>query len=200
MTELAPSPAADVVAQRLEMLERWVAERTAAAPRAAPPITIGPYANVPAPGSPIRSDWPQQLTTDVNKHVMTRVGVGVFMTASVGAGSNLVFPWSSEAYDTHNFHAANGTDLVIPSGWDGVFAATISVTTSPAVAGGSGLVRLALPGGAIKQTIIPAGQSISTTAYVGPLAGGQIAQGTFWNGGTAAVTATASMELLRVAL
>lgn len=27
-----------------------------------PPITIGPFANVPAPGSPIRSDWAQQLT------------------------------------------------------------------------------------------------------------------------------------------
>lgn len=25
-----------------------------------PPITIGPFANVPAPGSPIKSDWPQQ--------------------------------------------------------------------------------------------------------------------------------------------
>jgi hypothetical protein len=31
-----------------------------------PPIVIGPFANVPAPGSPIRSDWPQQLTTHVN--------------------------------------------------------------------------------------------------------------------------------------
>ena len=27
-----------------------------------PPITIGPFTNVPAPGSPIRSNWPQQLT------------------------------------------------------------------------------------------------------------------------------------------
>lgn len=25
-----------------------------------PPITIGPFDNVPAPGSPIRSDWPQE--------------------------------------------------------------------------------------------------------------------------------------------
>ena len=30
-----------------------------------PPITIGRYANVPAPGSPIRSAWPQQITRDV---------------------------------------------------------------------------------------------------------------------------------------
>ena len=28
-----------------------------------PPITIGPFTNVPAPGSPIASPWAQQLTT-----------------------------------------------------------------------------------------------------------------------------------------
>lgn len=31
-----------------------------------PPITIGPFTNVPAPGSPIRSDWPQSISTFVN--------------------------------------------------------------------------------------------------------------------------------------
>jgi hypothetical protein len=30
-----------------------------------PPITIGPFTNVPAPGSPIQSAWPQQITTAV---------------------------------------------------------------------------------------------------------------------------------------
>jgi len=32
---------------------------------ASPPITIGPFLNVPAPGSPIRSDWPQQISSYV---------------------------------------------------------------------------------------------------------------------------------------
>jgi len=27
-----------------------------------PPITIGPFDNVPAPGSPIRSDWAQEIS------------------------------------------------------------------------------------------------------------------------------------------
>lgn len=31
-----------------------------------PPITIGPFANVPAPGSGIRSDWAQQISTYVD--------------------------------------------------------------------------------------------------------------------------------------
>lgn len=35
-----------------------------------PPITIGPFTNVPAPGSGIRSDWAQQIT----QHVVDRGG------------------------------------------------------------------------------------------------------------------------------
>ena len=30
-----------------------------------PPITIGPFANVPAPGSGVKSDWAQQITNYV---------------------------------------------------------------------------------------------------------------------------------------
>jgi hypothetical protein len=30
-----------------------------------PPITIGPFTNVPAPGSPIRSDWSQSISSYV---------------------------------------------------------------------------------------------------------------------------------------
>jgi len=31
-----------------------------------PPITIGPFTNVPAPGSGVKSDWAQQITNYVN--------------------------------------------------------------------------------------------------------------------------------------
>jgi hypothetical protein len=30
-----------------------------------PPVTIGPFTNVPAPGSGVKSDWPQQISTYV---------------------------------------------------------------------------------------------------------------------------------------
>jgi len=30
-----------------------------------PPIVIGPFSTVPAPGSAMRSDWPQEITTDM---------------------------------------------------------------------------------------------------------------------------------------
>jgi hypothetical protein len=57
----------DQLADRVSMLEavisRMVAPRALEpAPAAAPPIVIGPFDNVPAPGSPIRSDWPQEIS------------------------------------------------------------------------------------------------------------------------------------------
>ncbi len=70
-TEVAEVPD-DVVTvpglnNRLMLVEAILAQLTGpvVAPRANPPITIGPFANVPAPGSPIRSDWPQQITNYV---------------------------------------------------------------------------------------------------------------------------------------
>lgn len=50
------------------------APQVGAAPRATPPVVIGPFPNVPAPGSPIRSDWPQQIT-----HYVVDRGVGTWL-------------------------------------------------------------------------------------------------------------------------
>jgi len=38
-----------------------------------PPITIGPFANVPAPGSGVKSDWAQQITNYVLRGAWTPV-------------------------------------------------------------------------------------------------------------------------------
>jgi hypothetical protein len=168
-------------------------------PAAAPPTTIGPYTNVPAPGSPVRSDWPQQLTTDVVNLLLTRVGVGVFAAGySVGAGSNPTLPWAGEAYDTHGFHAAGSTDLIVPASWSGVFALSYSVTMAGAATAVC-LVRLLLPGGSIRQNNIPVGQTMASVAYTGPLAVGQVVQASFWNANAAAVAVNANLEMLRVA-
>ena len=65
------------------------------------PITIGPFANVPAPGSPIRSDWAQQITTFVNDRfpnsLLMRQGHGTYGTNANGdalVGFSPPFPTS----------------------------------------------------------------------------------------------------------
>lgn len=47
-----------------------------------PPITIGPFTNVPAPGSPIKSDWPQQITTGVCRVPQRLTGLPVMASGS----------------------------------------------------------------------------------------------------------------------
>lgn len=64
-------------------------------PRANPPITIGPFTNVPAPGSPIRSDWPQQLT----QYVVDRFAQ--FPTKIRGGNTVVTTDGAAEAWITY---------------------------------------------------------------------------------------------------
>lgn len=58
-----------------------------------PPITIGPFTNVPAPGSPIRSDWPQQITTYVVNRTSYSVARIVFNgTVTTNASADFAVP------------------------------------------------------------------------------------------------------------
>lgn len=52
-----------------------------------PPITIGPFANVPAPGSPIKSDWAQDITNGLVS-MLQLVGFGKAGTLS-GVGTTV---------------------------------------------------------------------------------------------------------------
>jgi hypothetical protein len=64
----------------MTMIDRPVTRLPTVDPRAAPPLTIGPFTNVPAPGSPIRSDWPQTITSYLLAHaptVQTSAGVAI---------------------------------------------------------------------------------------------------------------------------
>lgn len=49
-----------------------------------PPITIGQFDNVPAPGSPIRSAWPQEISTVVNGLGVVRSGLSFLSTDAAG--------------------------------------------------------------------------------------------------------------------
>lgn len=65
-----------------------------------PPIVIGPFNNVPAPGSPIRSDWPQQITqyavdsrTTINALIKQNgmvATVGILKTGTVDANGDIL--------------------------------------------------------------------------------------------------------------
>jgi hypothetical protein len=88
-----------------------------------PPITVGPFNNVPAPGSPIRSDWPQSVTAWLGRHGCALVQAG----QSVPPATQTDFLWPTETYDTDGFHTGTDALVTIPAGMGGlyVFGATV---------------------------------------------------------------------------
>lgn len=76
-----------------------------------PPITIGPFANVPAPGSPIRSDWAQQIT----QYVVDRAPGSIAWIGN-GQSADLTFPLGASDI----FTAGPPTTLPYPTRVDGV--------------------------------------------------------------------------------
>lgn len=153
-----------------------------------------------AAGDLIQSAWGNAVVDTLT----VRVGVGVWLSAqSVPAGTNPPIAWINENYDTDNFHVPNATDLIIPAGRAGVYAATLQLNTPGAVTANS-LVRLIVPpapgGTTIYQATMVVGQQIAAVSYVGPMAVGAHVSATFWNAGAAAVFVAGTLELVRVAI
>ena len=79
-----------------------------------PPITIGPFTNVPAPGSPIRSDWAQQITNFVWANPRVAVnGTGVPTNKVQIVAANVVVTTNAGANATVPFVTAFGAPPVV---------------------------------------------------------------------------------------
>jgi hypothetical protein len=76
-----------------------------------PPIVIGPFDNVPAPGSPVRSDWPQEIS-----HYVIDV---LAVTRTQGF---LVYPTT----DANGFFRVN-----LPAGFSGTLNAVSIICADP---------------------------------------------------------------------
>lgn len=66
------------------------------------PITIGPFTNVPAPGSPVASDWPQQITQYVVDHA-TQIPT---IDRVAGVSNSLVLSGTYATFTTVTFPSA----------------------------------------------------------------------------------------------
>lgn len=81
----------------------------------ADPIVIGPYDNVPAPGSPIRSDWAQELTTYAVKAI-TPVGATLIGGAAPIGTLKLIAGTIAGAVDATYLVRQTITPDVFPNG------------------------------------------------------------------------------------
>ena len=164
------------------------------------PITIGPFDNVPAPGSPIASAWAQEITTYV-VNSPARHAVGMFSASQAIAGGGIVtISFTTETYDTDGYHAAGApTIIVIPAGLAGIYVMTLNVTFDANVTNGVYAI-IKLPGGADRGAFSGApGSNIAVTAVADLAAGNQVTCQAY-SAGPEARNVTASFQLARISM
>ena len=77
-----------------------------------PPISIPPFANVPAPGSPIKSDWPQQITQYV-VDIQARIAGGSSFAATANVSAPNAAPGAAIPGMVANFTTRAYPRLVV---------------------------------------------------------------------------------------
>lgn len=136
------------------------------------------------------------------QQTLRRCGVGVYNNAQTfvpGQAADIIF--QGEAYDTDSFHVPNAVNIVIPPGLGGVYACSLSMSSTASLQGGPGLVRMNIGGSTMpRQNTIIIGQQIASVSYTGPLSPGQTVSALFWLAATATANAAivANLEVLRV--
>lgn len=136
-----------------------------------PPITIGPFNNVPAPGSPIKSDWAQAITTYVVGKAAPLHAV-VFRTTELTLASGVLtsIPFNGERYDAADMHTGGAPDrLTVPAGAGGLWLVGYSLAWKPiAGAGGQRFACIGVNGIATRYASAAApGQVAATVAQGG---------------------------------
>lgn len=155
-----------------------------------PPITIGPFANVPAPGSPIRSDWPQQLTTYA-------VNLASRGEASTGAGKTGITLTASPQVVTNTIIASGGGLNIV------VFSLTLNIGTAPCSFAAE--IRLAADNSVLRSFYGAVGSGVNgfSTTATGVMiesapGGSRDYYGAAWIGSGSAITVVPASTLIQV--
>ena len=161
-----------------------------------PPGVIPPYSNVPAPGSPVRSDWAIQLTNQVVRH-----GCSLTLgSQSIPANTPADLGWTSESYDTDNYHASNAAQVIIPAGLDGVYLASAIVTASANVSATTIATIDYGAGAVVAAAFMVAGQSTVSVNFSINAAAGQAFKVRVHNGHNAALFYSGRFVVNRVSI
>jgi hypothetical protein len=166
---------------------------------ATPPITIGEFTDVPAPGSPVASQWCQE----VSRRVAVRTGCRYRRTTAQTASNSAVaiVSWTTKDDDVLNM-LTGGTTFTVPTGQGGEWTITakynmggvitnrffVSVEVTSAIVGVTGSFRVTCVGedsGGLNRTL--------------PLlAGDTFSLGVFQNSGADQTIAASWMQAVRI--
>lgn len=165
---------------------------------AAPPITIGPFDNVPAPGSAIRSPWAQEITQYLWDNTRRR-GCGLVCT-DVEAPPNALAPftWDAEVWDSDAFHVPATANATVPAGLDGMYVLTVTVATAGAVSSPASLIVNVK--GVEFAAVMNAGQKSAVLTLLTDMAAGQGVSAGVYNSQAGPWNFTAGLTMARQSL
>jgi hypothetical protein len=131
----------------------------------------------------------------------SRRGCQVFAnTFAVGPGGSKIIVFDAEYWDPDGFHAPGGSNVVIPTGMDGVYVHAFSLGADAGAQFQGVDVNITIDGVAWSD-YLPAGRSSISIATVVPQAAGSVSQCQMWNSdGTNSRNFNARYNVFRVSL
>jgi hypothetical protein len=163
-----------------------------------PPITIGPFANVPAPGSGVKSDWAQQISS----YVSERHGLSATHGLHAVANATIVtVSWNAETFDPDNALAPPSNTVNIPAAAAGLWLFQYRGSWAVTSLGALNMVRFTIAGGAYDVATIAqfSGVSVATLGPVPIAANTAVTLGVYQSGGASANLNSGTLHAYRVA-
>jgi hypothetical protein len=129
----------------------------------------------------------------------TRVGCSLtLLNQSIASGATATFAWTSELWDTDNFHAASSTQVVIPAGLGGVYSCSVTVDANGTLSATSTIAINASGAANIFPGYIPAANRYGAAHAQLEMIPAAIFTVTMFNGHSGTALFSAHMSLCRL--
>jgi hypothetical protein len=129
----------------------------------------------------------------------TRCGCSLtLLNQSIASGATATFAWTTELWDTDNFHAASSTNIVIPAGLGGVYSCSVTVDANGTLSAASTIAINWSGVGNIFPGYIPAGNRYGTATSQLEAIPAAILTVTMYNGHSGTALFSAHMSLARL--
>lgn len=144
------------------------------------------------PASALHAATKQYVDAAFNR----RCGCLLTHSASIGTGVASTIAWATEAEDTDGFHAANSTDIIVPTGLGGYYAITIQTDAGGTLNGASN-VQITV-GSVTYPNYISASNRYGALSITVSCPAATVIRGIVYNGHSGAATFTSRFSVQRV--
>jgi hypothetical protein len=129
----------------------------------------------------------------------TRVGCSLtLLNQNIASGATATLAWTTELWDTDNYHPASGTMLTIPAGLGGVYSAAVTVDANGTLSATSTIAIICSGPANLFPGYIPAGNRYGTAHCQLEMTPAATIYVTMFNGHSGAANFSAHLSLVRL--